>query len=142
MPIENTYLTEEKFEQLKRQAVKDTTVTKENIQNISMSIPKLYSKYNYIYNSQLKILKNINNDMKASYKKLYHKYKFHGDFRLDSNKEIELYVLGDDEYCILRELYDNQVVIVDFFEKTLDNFKQMSYMVNQYIEFSKFKKGY
>lgn len=142
MAIAAKFLSDEEFEVLRQRVIRDTTVTLENVQSVSMKLPKLYAKYNYRYNSQLKILKNINTDMKKTYKKLYHHYKFNGDFRLDSNKEIELYVNGDDEYCELRLLHDKQTVIVDFLEKTLDNLKQMSYMVNQHIEFSKFKKGY
>lgn len=141
---EYNVLTTEKFKILKNKVLEDITLTPDNIEEKSITLPVLYSRYNNIYNSQLILLKNINSDRLKTYRKIYHNYRFGGDkinYRLDTKKEIESYVFGDDEYLELKMVYDRQTAVVDFLEKTLQNIQRMSFNISHYIEIQKFKRG-
>ena len=134
-------LSDEEFEKLQKRVTRDLTLTKDNVMAKSIELPKLYTLYNRLYNRELNVLRNIGNQKHRLYKKLYHKYKFEGDFRLDTKNEIEVYVLGDDDYSDLRIAYDTQSIIVDFLEKTLKSIQRTSFNIRDYIELQKFKKG-
>ncbi len=129
------------FKSLQAKVNKDLTITPDNVMQKSLDLSKLYTEYSRRYYTQVSILKNINIEKVKLYKKLYHHYKFDGDFRLDTKKEIEVYVLGDDLYCELRRDYEKQTIIVEFLEKTLSNIQRASFTIRDYIELQKFKKG-
>lgn len=134
-------MSEEDFIKLQARTEKDTTIDADNVEEKVLALSKLYTRYNRRFHGQLKILKNINTKKVKLYKKLYHHYKFDGDFRLDTKKEVEVYVYGDDEYGELRLEYDQQTRVVDFLEKTLGNIQRASFTIRDYIELQKFKKG-
>ena len=130
-----------KFKSLQAKVNKDLTITPDNVMQKSLDLSKLYTEYSRRYYAQVAILKNINIEKARMYRRLYHHYKFDGDFRLDTKKEIEVYVLGDDLYCELRRDYEKQTIIVEFLEKTLSNIQRASFTIRDYIELQKFKKG-
>jgi len=132
---------DDKFRALQAKVNKDLTITQDNVMQKSLDLSKLYTEYSRRYYTQVGILKNINIEKVKLYKKLYHYYKFDGDFRLDTKKEVEIYVLADTEYCQLRLDWDKQSIIVEFLEKTLANIQRASFTIRDYIELQKFKKG-
>ena len=134
-------MSDEEFKKLQIIAKRDTDINQDNVMEKSLEMTKLYTTYSRKYATQLGKLKNINIEKAKLYKKLYHHYKFDGDFRLDTKKEIEGYVFGDTDYTELRLLADKQTIIVDFLEKTLGNIQRASFNIRDYIELQKFKKG-
>lgn len=132
---------EDKVLLLTKRINSDLKLTEDNIKQKILELPILFTKYKKLHLDQEKILNNIVLEIKSTKKRMYHYYKFDGDYRLDTVGEINNYVEGCDEMCALNRLYDDQFKIVKLLESTVTNISKMSYLIRAYVDLEKLRNG-
>jgi len=134
-------MTEKEFQKLQENINNDLNLTKSNILEKSIEIPKLYTKYLNIYNKELRIFKEYSLLKDNTYGKLYHYYKFEGEFKLDKKTEIEPYIKSNEKYLKICYKLNNIEIYCKHLEKILESIKQMGYSIKNFIEYKKFLSG-
>ena len=105
------------------------------------NIPKMYHMYLDIFLAENREYKKLVAQRDSLYAKKYHYFKYDYDYKLDSKGEIDLFIKGDDEYNKLNLKVETQKLHAEFFEKTLDNIRTLSFSIKNHIEFKKFLAG-
>jgi hypothetical protein len=75
------------------------------------------------------------------YGKLYDKYKFDYEKKLDGKAEIEAYIYSDPIYVKKQYEYNVQEKQVKYLEGIVDSVSKISFSVKNYVEFKKFLAG-
>lgn len=136
-----TKLTEpEEFKKLRKEVNNDLTITKENVLEKSLQVPKLYSKYLNIFIALFRRYKALIEEKDVLYKKLYHEYKYEFKYEL-KNTEVNLYIKGDEKFMLKCSEINDVEHILKYFEKILENIKQISFNVKNFIDYTKFLNG-
>ncbi len=131
----------EEFKRLKDEIETMLTITPDNIMSKSIALPKFYNTCLLHFITEKKALKILNNSLAKLYAKLYHHYKFEGNFKLDTKKEIETYVEGDDSYLEKKLEVQNLENVVEYLEQSLSLFNRVGFSIGHYIELLKIKNG-
>jgi len=129
----------EKFKVLKTKVEIDLFVDESNAAEKSLKFSSLYSKYLSLYMQELRLLKNILTEKDKLYGELYHKFKFKNDYQLDSSKEIDTYVRSDESFYQKCLDFQNQEIVVNYLEQTLQNITNTGYRIKNYIELLKLR---
>jgi hypothetical protein len=134
-------MNQENFKLLKDQVKVDLEFNQENILQKSIGISNLHRKYLDFFITEFKLYKLLKSDLDKLYKEKYHFYKHEGKYQMDSFKEIEIYVKGDDDYYKASILVDEQESIVKYLEKIVELIKNLPYSIKNYVDFTKFMNG-
>jgi len=131
----------EEIKQIRDEIDEAMEITPDNIMEKSIQIPQLCSKFLKHYVYQKRKLNNINTSKARLYSQLYHHYKYDYDYKLDTKKEIEIYVLGDEKHVKMQEDFDKQEDVVEYFKDILSVINKMSFNIGHYVELLKIKNG-
>jgi len=131
----------EDFQKLKDVVEKELKITDENVLEKSIQLSNFYAKFLQIYSKELKILKSLYHEKDKVYGKLYHHYKFEGDFQLDTKAEVEAYIKADDTYYKIALKYSQQEIQVKFLEQVLDHINNLGFRIKNYIDLKKMSQG-
>lgn len=134
-------ITSDEVKKIQNEIDEAMNITPENIMDKSIKIPQLYSKFLKHYIFQKRKLNDINTNKARLYSQLYHHYKYDYDYKLDTKKEIETYVLGDEQYVKKQNEYDKQEDVVEYFKDILSIINKMSFNIGHYVELLKIKNG-
>jgi hypothetical protein len=134
-------MTFEELKKLKEITEKALKFTDDNIGQKMLDQPYFFHRYLDIYIQEKAILDELDRKKKKIYKEKYDFFKFKNDFRLDSQKEIEIYLNGDDEYDKICLEYNRQEVCVLYLVELLDMIKKMSFTMGNYLKLREFLSG-
>lgn len=134
-------MTLEEFENLKTKAEEELKFDKTNVAEKNMMLPNMYQKWLGIFNTEASRLSIIRMDLEKKRGELYQFYKFDDKAVHDTRQEIEGCIAANPEYLAIKAKEIKQVAIVDWLEGTLNNIKQLSFSLRNYIEFQKVQLG-
>ena len=134
-------MTWEEYIKLKRCAEEDLDVNENNALEKSLKVPYIYHKYLDVFITETKEYKNLNKQVITKYSELYKKFKYQGDFQLDSKAEVEVFINGENAYLELKHRANIQETIVQYLENLVDRIGRMSFDIKNFIEYSKFLAG-
>ena len=135
------FMNAEKFEALKLMVLEETTVTKDNVMDMSLKIPNLHMKYLDIHSRENKILKKYELEFEQVQAKRFEFHKFYGPVKLSTKGEVDMFVQGDDEVAAKKNNMVAQSIVVDYLHSVVVGIGRMSFNIGQYIEFMKMKNG-
>lgn len=115
--------------------------TDDNISQKLLDYPYTFHEILDLYLKEKRELDALDRKKKKVYQQKYDFFKFKNDFRLDSAKEIETYINGDDEYDKVCLEYNVQEVVVTYFVELMDMLKKMTYSMQSYIKLKSFLAG-
>jgi hypothetical protein len=112
-----------------------------NIEKKLYKIPQLHSKYLKLYLKAKVKLSKLERELNDLYRKKYHYYSFEYEERLESVKEIQFHILGDEEYSDVKQQLDNQDATVKTLEYAVKKTQQLTYDIKNIIEYTKYING-
>jgi hypothetical protein len=116
--------------------IDDDTVLKQSLGN-----PYLYHQYLDVYLSEMRELKRLHVEKDRIFQTLYSKYKFNHSQNLDTKAEIEMWVKADPQWLTIITQYNEQDIVVKYFESVVEAISKMNFSINSYISFKKFLSG-
>lgn len=128
---------DELFEEIKN----DLELNVSNLGEKQYKIPNLHSKYLKLYFDQKKLLNTLNAKLSKLYKDKYYYYTHDYDYKLENQKEINFHIYSDEEYSTLNLKVDNQKLLVDCLERTLNRVQYMSKDVSNILDYLKYVNG-
>lgn len=128
-----------KFEDLFEEIEKDLEINSVNLQEKLFKVPNLHTKYLRMFYSYQKIYLKKKKELNELYTTTYDKYK-NGDEILDK-KEIQFYILSDEEYSELKYKVNQLENMIDVLEKTVKRVNNLSFDLRHIIEWVKFQEG-
>ena len=134
-------MTTTEFETLKKNAENDLSFDKSNAAEKNIMVPNMYQKWLGIFNTESSRLAVIRLDLEKVAGELYQFYKVEDKVAHNTQKEIEGCISKDPRYLDLKAKEIRQVAIVDYLEGTLNNIKQLSFSLRNYIEYQKIQMG-
>lgn len=134
-------MTIEDLNKLKPIMEKKLKFTDDNISEKLLNFPYLFHEILDIYLKEKRELDKLDRKKKRIYQQKYDHFKFKGNFRLDSAKEIEIYINGDEEYDKICLEYNIQEVVVTYFVELLDMLKKSTFAMQSYIKMREFLAG-
>lgn len=134
-------MTLQELNRLKSIVETELKYTDDNISEKLLNWPYLFHKYLDLYLKEKRELDKLDSDKKKLYAKKYDFYKFGRNIHLDSAKEIDLYVNGDEEYDHVCLLYNQQEIIVNYFVELLDMIKKTTFAMQSYVKLREFLAG-
>lgn len=134
-------MTISEFEKLKKEAEAEMSFDKSNAAEKNILIPNLYQKWLGIFNVESSRLAVIRIDLEKKRGELYQFYKTEDKVAHDTQKEIECCINSNPEYLDIKAKEIKQVAIVDYLEGTLNNIKQLSFSLRNFIEYQKIQLG-
>ena len=134
-------MTFEEFEDLKKKASKETEVTVDNVQAMTLIIPNLQMKYLDLYSKEKARLKKYEQDYDKILAVKFEHYRFHGDYKISTKAEADRFVLGDTDVYTKRMLVEGQALIVEYLHGVLNHLGKMGFSIGHYLEFIKLKQG-
>ncbi len=134
-------MTLEDLNKLKLIVDKDLKFTDDNISQKLLDYPYTFHKYLDLYIKEKRELDSLDRKKKRVYQEKYNFFKFKNTFRLDSAKEIETYINGDEEYDKVCLEYNIQEVVVTYFVELLDMLKKSTFAMQSYIKMREFLAG-
>jgi len=134
-------MTIEDLNKLKPIMEKKLKFTDDNISEKLLNFPYLFHEILDLYLKEKRELDKLDQKKKRIYQQKYDHFKFKGNFRLDSAKEIEVYINGDEEYDAVCLEYNLQEVVCTYFVEILDMLKKSTFTMNSYIKMREFLAG-
>lgn len=126
---------------LKEIAKKDLKFTDDDLQTKISDHPFLTQKWLDLLLKEKYVFSQVEAKKDKLYGTLYHKYKYDYDYKLDSNKEIDIYVKSDDLYDEVLKEYNESLVIIEWLDETLKNFRSMAFQMKNHLDLRKFLAG-
>lgn len=130
-----------KFEELRIQVEKDLFLDESNAAEKSLKFPSIYSHYLIMYVRERKKLNIIELDKNKLYSELYNDLKYNSEKSLDSMKEAEIIIKGNDRYYKKCVEFQDVELVVKYLEGTLKNITLTSYWIKAFIDQAKLKMG-
>lgn len=118
----------------------DLTLTPNNLEDKLYLIPSLHSKYLGIYFEFKTKLSKKERELSVLYKDKYIELKTKSDELLDK-KEIQFYILGDEEYSKLNYEVKLLTDYVDILDRTLKKVNQLSFDAKNILAHIQFLSG-
>ena len=134
-------MTDIELEKLKKLIDSQLEINEDNLQESIQKTCIRKQTYQSILLRETKELVNKTQDLDILYSKLYHQYKFESSYNY-TGKEIEGMISGDATYSKLVKEINTQKALINFLEKTIDNFTSLSFQIKNLIEWKKFQAGY
>jgi len=134
----------EMFLKIRKQIDEELKVTPETIKAKTLKAPMLASRYHNVLINEKRLLDDLDQKRNKIYEKLYHHYKFPNDkcdFSLDKKNEIEIYIKANDDYIKINAQYNEQKIIVDYFEEHVKLFTNLGFSYGNYLGFLKIEHG-
>lgn len=138
------------FEKIQNIAEKDIAMpdTFEKIMEKNNLLPTIVQKWSKLYNKQKFIVSDLTIKQLELYTQIFNAFKFpdkkNNPYNLDLNhywgdkpKEIELQINAVPAYIDLSKELNTQKYILEYLEKTLDNIRNLSFTIKNYLEFKK-----
>lgn len=119
----------------------DLKITEDNVANKSLNSAYMYHQYLDLWLSELRELKTLCLEKDRIYGTLYEKYKFKGDYKLDSRNEIEAWIFADPVYIKVATEYIDKETVVKYLENVTEAISKLSFSIKNYIEYKKFLSG-
>jgi len=134
-------MTEKEFKALKEHIDKKITldITKLNAQLLES--PILYSSVLQLFIKENKILNNLEIEKDEKYASLYKHFKYDSDVRWETKHEIESQMYSDKSYLMILSKIEDQQEVVTYLQQQLENIKNMSFAIKNYIEWQQFLAG-
>jgi hypothetical protein len=112
-----------------------------NIQSQLYNITKTRDSYLQVFVYENKLLRKLEIKRDEKRGELVEYFKFQASRRWEKTAEIESQINRDPAYTqILSEIEDQQEVVT-YLEQTLESFKQLSFQINNHINWTKFQNG-
>jgi len=86
-------------------------------------------------------LKEAIREKDKKYAELYNHYKYEFDKVLDTTKEVEIFIRGDEAYQIVCKKVDELSTEVDFLQKTHENMVSKGFNIRDYMKWQMYLKG-
>jgi len=134
----NLNMTNQEFEQIKIIAEKKLFFNEDNFQGKLSEVPLIYDTFLKLFIKEHKVLQNMKLKKDIKYADLYRNLKFNSDIRLENKHEIENQMFSDISYQKIVSDINDQQEIVTFLEQTLENVKNLSFAIRNYIDWRKF----
>lgn len=134
-------MTLEELNKLKLIVDKDLKFTDDNISQKLLDYPYTFHKYLDLYIKEKRELDSLDRKKKRIYQERYNFFKFKNTFRLDSAKEIETYINGDEEFDKVCLEYNIQEVVCTYFVELMDMLKKSTFAMQSYIKMREFLAG-
>ena len=134
-------MNEKNFKDFQLIVAEKVKLSPDDIDKKTLDLSNLYHTISDKYVQELKILKKMLLDRDQLYGELYHKYKFGQDFHLDTKTEIDTYVRADKSYYDKALEYQQQEIMVKYFEQMLEVINKAGYAIKNYIDFTRLKNG-
>jgi len=134
-------MTEEEYLILSEKINTDLLITESNVLLKSIEIPQIYTFYLNHYRKTLKYYKELLVLKDKIYGELFHYYKYEFTHALDKKTDIEPYINSNEKFYKILIKVNNQEIYLKWLEKALDNIKQMSFNIKNFIDYKKFMNG-
>jgi len=132
---------QQNFIKLKKYIESKIKLTKDNLEEKSASLSTLYFYCVDIYSDEFKIYKNMKVDSESIYGKLYKKYAYGYNIQLKTKNEIDAHIWSDEEYFACMKNLNHQEAVVRFLEESITMIKQIGYTIKNMIEIQRAKSG-
>lgn len=129
------------LQKLRELAKNDLQFDDENLSSKLSNHPVTCQRYTDKLMQEKLLLGKLEIEKENLYSKKYHTYKFEGDYKLSSAKEIDIYVKGDKDYDSILKRYNEKVIIVNLLDETLKNIRNMGFSMKQYFDLKSFLAG-
>lgn len=131
----------EEFLKIRKQIDLEFVTTPDNFKEQLRQAPLRATKYQHVYIQEKRILDSLKIKLKKIYKELYKHYRWDNDYQLDTKKEIEIYIEGDDKYLDILSDYQEHEIRVKYFEEQIKLFRSMSFWYNVYVKYLELQEG-
>ena len=130
-----------KIIEIQEQIKKELKINKTKLDEEASTNPlKLQQYIDLLLKQQAKLMK-IESNFKKLYREKYIFYSNDWDYKLGTQTELKLIVDGDDEIRQLQLAIQEQISLIKYLEKTIDNFKGRGFAIKNMIDFIKFMAG-
>lgn len=129
------------FQKMQTMVEKQTYIDETNILGKSHEIHTLYQYYLRILTNEMSVLDDLEQKKLTKYGSLFEYYKFNHSYRYETKSEIESQIFADPNYQQISRQYDEQKCVVIYLEKTLENIKNMSFSIKNFMEVKRFYAG-
>jgi hypothetical protein len=129
------------FKSLKHYISTKIKLTKTNLEEKSASLSTLYFYCIDIYSDEFKIYKDMKVESENTYGKLYKKYAYANNIQLKTKNEIDAHIWSDEEYFEHMKKLNHQESVVRFLEETIIMVKQIGFTIKNMIEIQRVKSG-
>lgn len=119
----------------------DLSLNEDNISKKSLNSAFMYHNYLDLHMSEMRELKKLAVEKERVYGTLYEKYKFHGNYTLDSKAEIEAWIGADPTYIKVVTEFNEQEIVCKYLEGVVTIVSRMSFNIKNFIEYKKFLSG-
>jgi len=127
--------------ELKHEIKKDLKIDMSNLDNESAGNVMKVMKYLDIFHSEQKKLNKIYKELSILTKDKYIHYRHNDKYVPETMKELDKYVLGDDEFSQKEMEYKNQLAFTRFLEETVKNFTARGWNIKTTLSAQAFKVG-
>ena len=134
-------MTSEEFNKYRESVEKNLFLSRDNAQEMVQRSSNLALTYLDKYIKEKAVLKQKTGERESTYARLYKHYKFHGDYKLDTKTEVDIFVKGDDEYRKIAMFCDAQEIVVEFCYEAYSRASKLTYNTRQYLEYEQLKLG-
>lgn len=131
-------MTTEQFTKLKKLTEESVTIDLNKLQTQLLEIPLLHDRYLTLFIRENKSLNFLQTQKQELYAKLYKHFKYDANERWETKHEIESQMYTDKSYVSLLSRIDDQQEIVTYLEKTIDNIKNLSFTIKNYMDWQRF----
>ena len=128
--------------EFKKQVARETAISPENAQEMSLKILNIRMRYLDIYSEEKQKLKAIEVQMIRMYNALFKKYRYENNqYKTETIKEVESFVRDDDDYYNLTVKYEIQTVVVEYLKDVCSGIEKYGYLIKNYLDFQMLKTG-
>lgn len=112
-----------------------------NIQSQLYNITKTRDNYLQVFVNENKLLNKLKIKRDEKKGELIEHFKFTASRRWENKSEIETQINRDPAYIQILHDIEDQQEIVTYLEQSLESFKQLSFQINNHINWTKFQAG-
>lgn len=135
-------MTLKELAEFKKQVSKETNISAENAQEMSLKILNIRMRYLDMYSDEKQKLKAIEVQMTRLYNSLFKKYRYgNNDYKAETIKEVEAFIKDDDDYYNLTVKYEIQTVVVDYLKEICSGIEKYGFLIKSYLDFQMLKMG-
>lgn len=136
-------MTIQEFKELEKSAEEEIKMpdTLREVIDKNNYLPTLINKYQKLYANQTYIVKSLEIDAAVKYGELVKYYKFQDSYSWGNAKEIDSQINSNAEYTKLLRNINEQKYFLNFITETLNNLKNLGFVIKNYIDYKKIVNG-
>lgn len=131
-------MTFEELDKLTAMYKENVKITRDNIEKKILECSTYYAMWVDLHGHELRKLRQYEADLTKLYGEIHLALRKKSDIKL-TEKSLERYTLSDDKYHALSVKVGNQQVIVQKLEDQMRGYKDLSYIIKNYIELMKIR---